>query len=89
MEIRSKDRKPSIKTNSIQEEIHDNKHIKFSEHVVVESHKEPIHYDQTHHKFKEAETHYQDIDDNKDKYLHALHEVKKVKISDGEYYILI
>ncbi len=61
MELRRKDRKPSLKSNSVQEEIHDNKHIKFSEQVIVESHKEAIHFDQSNHKFKEAQTHYQDI----------------------------
>jgi hypothetical protein len=61
MDLRSKQRKSSLKTNDVEEEISANKHIKFDSQVVVEKHKEPIHFDESHHKFKEAETHYQDI----------------------------
>jgi hypothetical protein len=61
MELISKHKKPSLKTNNIDDEISSNKHIKFENQVVVEKHKEPIHLDESNHKFKEAETHYQDI----------------------------
>jgi hypothetical protein len=60
MDLRSKNRKSSLKTNNIDNELN-GKHIKFNDNVVVEKQNEPLHLDESHHKFKEAETHYQDI----------------------------